>query len=66
VNAAFNAGRYVAGAVGTAAVVALLGDRADMTMDDFDRAYLFLAACTAGGAAVVGLTYPRSTRRPPT
>lgn len=60
VNAGFNTARYLAGAIGTAAVVAILGDSVEV--EAFDRAYLLLSAFAATGAATVWLAYPRNVR----
>jgi MFS family permease len=59
-NAAFNMFRNVAGAVGVAAAVAFVGanDRTDM-IAAFDRAFLFFFVCTALGAFVTLVFYPR-------
>lgn len=59
-NAAFNMLRNVAGAVGVAAAVAFLGsaDRPDLT-EAFDRVFIFFFVCTALGALVIFLFYPR-------
>ncbi|MPY92984.1 MAG: MFS transporter [Acidimicrobiia bacterium] len=60
VNAGFNTARYLAGAVGTAAVVAILGDSDEVAA--FSRAYVLLAAFALLGAATVWLAYPRDVR----
>lgn len=61
VNAGFNTSRYLAGAIGTAAVVAVLGDGVEVAA--FDRAYLLLAAFAVAGALTVMLAYPRRIER---
>ena len=59
-NAAFNMLRNVAGAIGVAAAVAILGpgSRPDL-VEAFDRAFGFFFAFTLAAAAVVILLYPR-------
>ena len=61
-NAAFNMLRNVAGAIGVAAAVAFVGssERLDMVAA-FDRAFAFFFVCTALGALVIFLFYPRET-----
>lgn len=61
-NAAFNMLRNVAGAIGVAAAVAFIGasDRVDM-LAAFDRAWAFLFATTAVGAAITAFFSPRRT-----
>jgi MFS family permease len=59
VNAGFNMVRNVGGALGTAGVVAALGNDRDIPLHRFDRAYLLLATCTALGVLTVWLTFPR-------
>ncbi len=59
-NAAFNMLRNVAGAIGVAAAVAIVGsrDRADL-IEAFDRAYVFFLVFTVAAALVVALAYPK-------
>ena len=60
-NAAFNMLRNVAGAIGVAAAVAIVGsrDRIDL-VEAFDRAYAFFLAFTVAAALVVTLAYPKT------
>lgn len=62
-NAAFNMLRNVAGAVGVAAAVSIVGsrDRPDLVAA-FDRSFLFFLAFTATAAVIVLVAYPRHTR----
>jgi len=62
VNAAFNTIRTLGGAIGTAAVVAVLAGASKENPAPFDHAYLLLAACAACSALTVMLLYPK--RRP--
>ena len=59
-NAAFNMLRNVAGAIGVAAAVAIVGsrDRTDI-VDAFDRAFTFFLAFALAAALVVLVAYPR-------
>lgn len=61
VNAAFNTGRNLAAALGTAAVVAILGN--SIAVEAFDRAFLLLACFAALAAATIWLAYPRHIER---
>ncbi|MFN0030431.1 MAG: MFS transporter [Acidimicrobiales bacterium] len=56
VNAAFNTARHLAAALGTAAVVAILGTGASLAA--FDRAFLLLGANVVVGTSVIWLVYP--------
>lgn len=56
VNAAFNTGRNLAAALGTAAVIAILGS--SITVDAFNRAFLLLACFAAFAAATIWVAYP--------
>lgn len=60
-NAAFNMLRNVAGAVGVAAAVAIVGsrDRLDL-VEAFDRAFGFFLAFTLTAAVIVLVAYPRN------
>ena len=62
-NAAFNMLRNVAGAVGVAAAVAIVGsrDRSDL-IEAFDRAFGFFLAFTVTAAVIVLVAYPRQSR----
>ena len=63
-NAAFNMLRNVAGAIGIAAGVAIVGsrERADIAAA-FDRAFLFFFVFNAAAALVVLVAYPREGLR---
>lgn len=57
VNAGFNTSRYLGGAIGTAAVVAILGDSVEAAA--FNRAYLMLSMFAMLGSLTVFVAYPR-------
>lgn len=58
-NAAFNTGRFLAGAIGIAAVVAALGDTSTDPLSGYDRAFLLLAMTSAAGFVLLAATWPR-------
>lgn len=62
VNAAFNMMRYLAAAIGVAAVVAVLGD--SVSVAAFDRAYILLAVLALFALLTVVFTYPRRVPNP--
>ena len=62
VNAAFNTARHLAAALGTAAVVVIVGNGA--TPAAFDLAFGFLGANLLAGAAIIWFVYPHAAARP--
>lgn len=59
-NAAFNTGRALAGAIGVAALIAIVGDAAGVDdVDAFDRAFGFLAAVSAASLVATVLFWPK-------
>lgn len=59
VNAAFNTVRNLAGGLGVAIVVAILGDREPIPFAVFDRVFYLFAFLSAVPALVIYLFYPR-------
>ena len=62
VNAAFNTARHLAAALGTAAVVVIVGNGA--TPAAFDLAFGFLGANLLAGVAIIWFVYPHALARP--
>lgn len=58
-NAAFSTGRFLAGAIGIAAVVAALGEPGSDPLAGYDRAFAMLALVSAAGFALLALGWPR-------
>ncbi len=58
-NAAFNALRQLAGGLGIAIVIAILGDADQIPLASFDHAYLAIATMTLLGWIVMATCYPR-------
>ena len=58
-NAAFNAMRQLAGGLGIAIVIALLGDDARIPLRAFDHAYVAVALMTVLGWLCIAACYPR-------
>lgn len=63
-NAAFNALRQLAGGLGIAVVIGILGDAQRIPLPSFDHAYLSIAVMTLLGWIVVSTCYPRSADVP--
>ena len=58
-NAAFSTGRFLAGAIGIAAVVAALGEPGSDPLAGYDRAFLMLALVSAAGLVLLAVGWPR-------
>ena len=58
-NAAFSTGRFLAGAIGIAAVVAALGEPGSDPLAGYDRAFALLALVSAAGFVLLALGWPR-------
>jgi len=59
VNAAFNTLRQLAGGLGTAIMVAILGNAAAISLDDFKKAFVVGAGMALACALVISTSYPR-------
>ncbi|MFN0089586.1 MAG: MFS transporter [Acidimicrobiales bacterium] len=65
VNAAFQTIRALAGGLGTALAVMLLGERTAIPLANFTRVFLVFAVVALLGAAMVQVFYPRNADQPP-
>jgi EmrB/QacA subfamily drug resistance transporter len=62
-SATFSTGRYLAGAMGIAAVIAVFGDGIDAdNMDPLRQAYALLTALAAIGLVILAIWWPRRVR----
>ena len=63
VNAAFNTVRNIAGALGIALAIAILGDTSTATLDDYEHVFLFFMVAVVACWLVLFFVYPRVSRR---
>jgi EmrB/QacA subfamily drug resistance transporter len=62
-NAAFNTLRQLAGGLGTAVMISILGNTTDIPISSFHTAFVVAAVMTLACAAVIAIWYPRHSTR---
>jgi hypothetical protein len=63
VNAAFNTVRNIAGALGIALAIAILGDTSTAGLEDYEHVFMFFMAAVVACWLVLFFVYPRVSRR---